>query len=276
MVISGTVSVTPDPAQTTASNPINLLDDGPSIFRRVQVILNGSLVDDVDRANAAANIELLSSAGPDNYKSDLSFANYWKFNETLSVDAPTSQNDVEAHATEMTLDLSGNAYQVAWPMGLIAPSLRCNKYLPIRNAGEMVLQLTLAQNSEAIWNVAGNGASYTFNDIFLEVDFVVPHPMFASLLDRLCQLESEPGLTIPIMSRIVSSGQAIQATPNSISESSIVTSRATTNLRTLFYANMPTSGLNSYAWPTVSCFPDYGLAGFQCRVGSLNIGACAA
>jgi len=194
----------------------------------------------------------------------------------MSVAAATAQNDVPTHANEITLDLSGNSYQAAWPLGLIAPSLRSNKYFPLRSMGEMVLQFTMANAAEAVWaaTIAGtytaNGApSYQLNDIYLECDIVVPHPMYASLLDRMTQLESEPGLTIPVLTRLVSQGQSIPASAGSLTESSIVTSRATTNLRRLIYANQPTAGLNNYVYPSVSCFPDEGKAAFQIRVGSL-------
>jgi hypothetical protein len=275
MVLSGTIQVS---AQTVDLS-FNLLDEGPSIFRRVQVLANGSLIEDIDNAHRAANLEILASAESDWYKHDGSFANFWKFNETLSVTAATAQNDVVEHAKEMSADLSGNSYQVGWPLGLIAPSLRCNKYWPLRSMGELVLQFTMANNQEAIWADVG-APTYTFNDIFLECDIVVPHPAYASLLDRMTQLTSEPGLYLPVETRLVSQGQAIPAVSATVAgdsatingvpnETNIVVSRATTNLRRVMYAVQPTAGLNNYAYPSVSSFPDEGCSAFQVRVGSL-------
>jgi hypothetical protein len=264
-----------------------VMDDGPSWARRIQVVANGSLIEDVDNCHRAANLEILSTVGNDFYKADGSFMGYWKFNETLSVANPTVQNNVEQHAKDLTADISGNnsvaganfsngflGYQQAWPLGLLAPSLRSNKYWPLRNMGELVLQITLANASEAIWYNAGSGVTagvpdYTLQDIFIECDIVVPHPAYASLLDRMTQLESEPGVTLPVETRLVSQGQSIPATSSGFTESSIVTSRATTNLRRLVYAAQPTSKLNSTTYPSVSCFPDCGKNAFQVRVGSL-------
>lgn len=263
MVMCATVEV-----DVAAGSTINLMDEGPAWCRRVQVLANGSLIEDVDQAHRAANLEILASAESDWYKHDGSFANFWKFNETLSVTAPTAQNAVVAHANEITLDLSGNSYQAGWPLGLIAPSLRSNKYWPLRSMGELVLQFTMANAGEAIWANAGS-PNYTLKDIYMEADVIVPHPMYAALLDRMTQLESEPGLNIPVMSRLCSQGQSIPASSGALTESSIVTSRATTNLRRVVYAAQPTAGLNTYNYPSVSCFPDAGFAGFQVRVGSL-------
>lgn len=275
MVLSGTIAV----ANTNPAATYSLVDEGASIFRRVQVLANGSLVEDIDNCHRACNMEVLASAEKDWYSHDGSFANFWKFNETLSVAAPTAQNDVVAHASEMYADLSGNSYQVGWPLGLLAPSLRCNKYWPLRSMGELVLQFTMANNQEAIWADAG-APTYTFNDIFLECDIVVPHPAYASLLDRMTQLSSEPGLYLPIETRLVSQGQSIQGAASSVAaaaaniegtpnETNIVVSRATTNLRRVMYGVQPTAGLNNYAYPSTSCFPDEGCAAFQVRVGSL-------
>jgi len=270
MTFGCTVKV--DTVAGQADADINLLDEGISFVRRFQVLANGSLLEDIDNAHRAANAAVLASADSSWYKGDGSFMNFWKLNETLSVTAATAQNNVAAHAAEMSKQLSkaGRGYQIAFPLGLIAPSLASSKYYPLRSMGELVIQMTLAQAAEAIWcNKAGTAPNYALSDIYMEADIVVPHPAYASLLDRITQLPSEDGLNIPILTRLVSQGQSIPASVTSLTESSIVLSRATTNLRRLIYMNQPTAGLNNYNYPSVSCFPDGGLAGFQTRIGSL-------
>jgi hypothetical protein len=270
MVFSATVTVPQATGQ--AATDINLLDEGISFCRRIQILANGSLVEDIDNAHRAANAAILSSADSSWYKGDGSFMNFWKLNETLSVTGATAQNNVAAHAVEVSNQLSfrNRGVQIAFPVGLIAPSLGGNKYWPLRSMGELVLQMTLSTAAEAIWcNVSGQSPTYTLSDIFLECDIVVPHPAYASLLDRITQLPSEDGLNLPILTRLVSQGQSIPASVNSLTESSIVLSRATTNLRRLIYMNQPTAALNNYIYPSVSVFPDGGMAGFQVRVGSL-------
>jgi len=276
MVISGSIAVTP-PSNFDAGTEICQLDEGASVFRRGQILANGSLLEDVDNLHRASNLDVITSCEPGWYKSDGSFLNFWKFNETLSVAAATAQNNVEAHGVEMSEDLSGNGYQVAWPVGLVLPSMKGGRYLPLRNMGELVLMFTMAAATEAIWcntAVPATQPTYAFNDIFLEYDIVIPHPSLAAMYDRICQMESEPGISIAFTSRLVAQGQSIPASAvagssGTLTESSVVTSRATTNLRKLIYANCLTDGLNALDYPSVSCFPDSGFSSFQVRVGSI-------
>ena len=281
MVLSATIGLTGAAVNVTAPTAYNLLDEGASWCRRIQVLANGSLVEDIDNAHRAANMEVLASAESDWYKHDGSFCNFWKFNETMMIKdiSGAFQNAVVAHAHQHSVDLSGVSYQAGWPLGLIAPSLRSNKYWPLRSMGELVLQFTLANNQEAIWStVAGANTAYSLNDIFLECDIVVPHPAYASLLDRMTQAQTEAGLYLPVETRLVSQGQSIPAVSTTYAnnvlsgvptETNIVVSRATTNLRKVLYGVQPTQGLNNFAYPSVSCFPDEGCSAFQVRVGSL-------
>jgi hypothetical protein len=282
MVLSFAPRITSAPVIAVSDDDnVCCFDDGPSMIRRVQVLANGSLVEDIDQAHRCANIEILSNAGKEWYAHDGSFMNYWRLNETLttkfSADSNPdayAQNAATAHGYGRTFDLSGNGYQMEIPMGLIAPSLRSQKYWPLRNMGELVLQITTAAATEAIFNLAGGTPSYVLNDIYLEVDIVTPHPQFAALLDRMCQLQSESGLVIPVETKLASSGQSVQSQGSAgsaltLTESNIVTSRATTNLRRVDLAVQPTAGINAFNYPSVSNFPDEGFSSVQWRVGSL-------
>lgn len=273
MVLSATVTVT----GATTAEPA-WMDEGAAWCRRAQVLLNGSLVEDVDNAHRASNLEVLSSCGDGFYKTQGSFMNYWKFNNDLIAggaanQATTQKNDVLNHLDVAWADLSGNGSQYAWPLGLITPSLRTEKYWPLRSMGELVLQFTCANASEAVFSPAKNATNptYALSNIFLECDIVVPLPEYAALLDRVTQMESEPGLVIPVDTLIVSQGQSIPAAQSATAttESSVVVSRATTNLRQAIFAVQPTAGLNNFTYPATSCFPDAGFGAIQWRVGSL-------
>jgi hypothetical protein len=259
MVLSYTAKV----ADGGDTKPV-CLDDGHQ-FRRIQVSLNGSLVDDVDNAHRATNMEIYASATPDFYKTEGSFLHYWKFNEELLA-VPSAMMDVSGHAaTTNVADEAGQ--QLMYPLGLVAPSLRGKHYLPLRNMGEMVIQLTTAQNGEVLCMGSTNsGASYSLSDIFLEVDIVVPHPAYASLLDRICQMPNEAGLVIPVETKLVSQGQSISA---GAAESSVIVSRATNNLRRVDLVMQPTAALVNTAYPSVSCFGNPYVKYVQWRCGSL-------
>jgi hypothetical protein len=268
MVLSYTSRVLKNPGGGTAETANVCLDDGHP-FRRIQVSLNGSLLDDVDNAHRATNMEIYASATPDFYKTEGSFLHYWKFNEAL-MPAASAMMDVEGHAAVQTLyDASNTALagtQQMFPVGLISPSLRGKHYLPLRNMGELVLQLTAAQSAEVLcFGTANSAATYDLKDLFLEVDVVVPHPAYASLLDRICQMPNEAGLVIPVETKLVSQGQSISST----GESAVVVSRATNNLRRVDVVLQPTSGLVTNAYPSVSCFGNPYVKYIQWRCGSL-------
>jgi len=178
--------------------------------------------------------------------------------------------DVQGHSAVQTLyDASNTALvgiQQMFPVGLIAPSLRGKHYLPLRNMGELVLQLTAAQSAEVLcFGTANSAATYELKDLFLEVDVVVPHPAYASLLDRICQMPNEAGLVIPVETKLVSQGQAITST----GENAVIVSRATNNLRRVDVVLQPTGGLVTNAYPSVSCFSNPYVKYIQWRCGSL-------
>lgn len=141
-----------------------VLDEGHP-FKRVQVSLNGSLLEDLNDAHRATNAEIYASATPDAYKTALSFANFWKFNNDL-VGSASAYMDVAGHkASRVAVDASG--VQVMMPMGLIANSMRTEQYLPLRNMGEVLFTLTLANANEAVWSTNSTG-NFELKDIYLE------------------------------------------------------------------------------------------------------------
>lgn len=271
-------------AVADATGTTIVMDDGAAMFRRAQTSINGQLLEDVDNCHRAFNAELYASTGMDFYRTEGSFLNFWKFNKDLVGNAvpyttnagpPVSVNgadrrwnDVVSTLTEVSLQHKAGV-QMALPLGLLMPAWRCNKYWPLRNMGELVVQLTTAQVNEALWysgGVAPTNPSYTLSDIFLEVDVVVPHPAYAALLDKVVQMEGEPGLVIPVETRLVTQGQAIQ-TGNA--ESAIIVSRATNNLRRVVSLLQPTAGISATTFPSISCFGDNGFQSVQYRCGSL-------
>lgn len=273
-----------------------VMDEGPAMIRRAQTSINGQLLEDVDNCHRAFNAELASSATLDFYQTEGSFLNLWKFNPDMVGNAvpyvsnagpPTSVSgaarrtqDIVSTLPEVSFSQRGaqtgavganGGIQVAIPLGLLMPSWRSEKYWPLRNMGELVLSFTMAQALEALWQNAAvaNPATtptYQISDLALTLDVCIPHPMYASLLDRVVQEQGEAGLVIPVDTRIVSQGQSIAA---GNAESSVIVSRATNNLRRVVVLNQPTAGLQSASFPSVSCFGDHGFQSIQWRCGSL-------
>jgi hypothetical protein len=276
-----------------------VMDDGPAMIRRAQTSINGQLLEDVDNCHRAFNAEIAASTTLDFYKTEGAFMNLWKFNSDQVINAvpyntvvaagpPATiaqgfdrrTHDVISTLAEVSAQQRGAAngaagaaggIQCAFPLGLLMPAWRSDKYWPLRNMGELVLSFTTALVGEAMWQNAAvaNPATqpnYALTDLFLEIDVVVPHPMYASLLDRVVQQEGEPGLVIPVDTRLVSQGQSI---PAGNAESSVIVSRATNNLRKVSFVAQPTSALSSLSYPSVSCYGDFGFQTIQYRCGSL-------
>jgi hypothetical protein len=275
-VISFKATVTGTNAATTPC----ALDDGVP-FRRLQVSLNGNLVEDIDNCHRLANMEVYASADAPTYQGALSFAGWWKFNPQLANAAGGTQaTGTGAIAYNPAFgDISGNSSGGVWhaagvrqaagedravPLSLLSGFFRTKQYVPLSLLGEMVLQFTMASNEEAIVQSGATDGAYTISDIFLEADVVTPHYMLAELMNKVANSEGDNGIVIPYESAIVSQGQAI----TSAGQQSVIVSRATNNLRRLLYAHQLTAGLSSKNYPSTSCFPFNTTSSWQVRCGS--------
>ena len=257
----------------TTTNPA--FDDGPAWCRRIQVSINGQLLDDTDNAHRNTNAQVTLNADRSWYQGPGSFAGYWAMNPDLAVNYGALNEttfeprfaDVSGGLTNaIARGVAGTSYAV--PLGLLSSALRCKQYWPLANMGELVVQITLAQAAEALIQPAGGtNPNYSITDLFIEADLIQPHSMYMELLNRVTQMEGEHGLVIPVDTTIVAQGQAISA---GAYDSSVVVSRATNNLRKVFVTATPTSALASAGYPSVSCFPWLGSgAQVQFRIGSL-------
>jgi hypothetical protein len=139
------------------------------------------------------------------------------------------------------------------------------QYLPLSQCGELVIQLLCATNSEACFQRSGNtDGAYTMTNIFLEVDMIQPHYLYAEMLNRVTQLEGEQGVVVPYNAVITAQGQSITTS----GQANIVTSLATNNLRKVVVTMSPIAEA-TINYPLQSAFGNHALTGLQFRVGSL-------
>ncbi len=233
-------------------------------------------------------MEIYAAADKSWVQSSGSFAGFWKFNPDLATNsglpAGTTTTPIQAAinaynprygdvpalvAPAYVRSAAANSYAV--PLSIMSGLFRSRNYLPISQMGEMVLQFTLANGSEACWQATGaTDASFTLSDLFMEIDVVQPHYLYSELLNKVTQSDGESGVVIPYESAIVSQGQAITGA------ASVIVSRATNNLRRVVYGQQLTAGISSANYPSVSCFVNANLSSWQVRCGSLNDGACGA
>lgn len=298
-VNSATISFT----VTTTGTGVETLDDGPSVFRRLQVSLNGNLVEDIDHAHRLANMEIYGGGDKAWMQSAGSYAGYWKLNPDLVVGNAVATNAGLAGATwgaaaaGANSTILGNILQAynpgygdmggqvpgtptgPWaaagvrtaagetrivPLSILSGFFRTKTYVPLCLLGEMVLSFTLASAAEAVLQQTGSqDANYSISDIFMECDVVQPHYALMELMTKVATSDGEAGIVIPYESAIVSQGVAITS-----GTSSIVVSRATNNLRRLLYAHQLSTALSSFNFPSVSCFGYNAASNFQVRIGS--------
>ena len=205
-VNSATISFT----VTTTGTGTETMDDGASMFRRLQVSLNGNLVEDIDHAHRLSNMEVYASADKSWYQSAGSYAGFWKYNPDLVIGNPVASTAGLAGATwgaataAANSTVLGNVLQgynpgygdiggqvVATPTGVWAAAgvrtaagetrvvplsilsgfWRCKQYIPLNLLGELVVSFTLASAAEALFQATSNvDGNYSLSDIFMECD----------------------------------------------------------------------------------------------------------
>jgi len=282
-VNSATISFTVTTTGTNTAAAPTALDDGISVFRRLQVSLNGNLVSDVDHVHRLTNMEVYASSDKSWYQSAGSFAGFWKFNPDLATGVfPTttaapmagSYNpcyaDIQGdNTTTGGIWYSAGVRQAAGearivPLSLLDGFWRTKQYIPLNLLGELVLSFTLASTQEAMFNETVTNGSYSLSDIFIECDLVQPHYMLQEIMTKQANSEGENGIVIPYESAIVSQGQNITS-----GTASVIVSRATNNLRRVLYAHQLTDGLSIQTFPSVSCFGFNACTNWQVRCGSI-------
>ena len=255
---------------TTTGTGDVALDDGPSWVRRATIALNGTNIDDTDLANRFANAQVYAGTDRSWYTGAGSFAGYWQANPALntagSTYPPTSYavGDVSGALVSASVRYKAGV-QLAWPVSLVSKFFGTKQYLPLSQCGELVIQLLCATNAEACIQRSGNtDGAYTLTNLFLEVDLIQPHFLYAEMLNRVTQLEGEQGVVVPYNAVISAQGQSI----TSSGQANIVTSLATNNLRRVIVTMSPIAEA-TINYPQVSAFGNHALTGLQFRCGSL-------
>lgn len=254
---------------TTGTGDVSL-DDGPAWCRRATIALNGTNIDDTDLANRWAAAQVYAGADRSTYNGPLSFAGFWAQNPgmpsgTAYPATNYAQGDVSGALVSSSVRYKAGA-QFAIPLSMISKFFATKQYLPLSQAGECVVQLLCATNAEACIQRSGaTDGAYTMTNIFLEVDLVQPHFLYAEMLNRVTQLEGEQGVVVPFDAVISAQGQSVTGS----GQANIVTSLATNNLRKVVVTMSPTDYLANINYPSTSAFGNHSLTGVQFRCGSL-------
>jgi hypothetical protein len=261
-------------------------DDGHP-FTRVQISMNGQLLDDINSAAKNTNAEVALGATKDWYSTSGSFCGFELLNNELNTgtasvasaaalqqycsawgDVSGNWTNIEARYDDAatTANPLGGVQRVL-PLGLVSGVGRMKNYLPLSVLGELSFTFFTGSANEVLFSPAGGTPDFSLKGCYLLADIVIPHPAYAEVLNRMATDSGEGGLQLPYESTIVSQGGVMSAN-TSLSDYSIVVSRATNNLVRSIVMLQPNARLTSSQYPIQSCFNHAFVNKIQWRVGS--------
>jgi len=262
-------------------------DDGHP-FTRCQISLNGQLLDDINSAGKNTNAEVALGATRDWYKTSGSFCGFELLNNDLNTAAAPAAYTATALQQYSSAwgDVSGNwlnvearyddaattvnpigGQQRVLPLGLISGVGRMKNYLPLSILGELSFTFFTGAAGEVLYSPAsGATGDYALLGLGLICDIVVPHPAYAEVLSRMANEETS-SLSMPYESTIVSQS-GVMTTSATLTDYSLIVSRATNNLVRSICFFQPQAGLTSFNVPVQSQFNHAHVSRIQWRVGS--------
>jgi hypothetical protein len=276
---------------SSVAAPTGVVSDESHPFTRVQVSLNGNMLEDVNSAAKYTNAEMKLSTDQDFYKNEGSFCGFGLLNPELNSGPASVANAAALQAYSSAWgDIPGNipaanARQtlapntVPWnpyggesrilPLGLVSGVGRMDQYIPLSVMGELNITLFTGQQGEVVFQLPGaTDGNFSLNGCFVEYDICVPHPLYSDLLHKMANDPNEPGINLPFESVIMASSGTI-GTSATLTQASVIVSRATQNLLRSFAIFQPSNVLASPNYPIQSCFSHCGVGQFQLRVGSM-------
>lgn len=279
----------------TSGTGVEVPDDGHP-FTRMQISLNGQMLEDNAQAAKSTNAEVRLASSKAWYQTSGSFCGFELLNNELNVGrAPvsatlaTALTEVQAYSGAWC-DVSGNCSAIAartasaattanplageqrsLPLGLISGVGRMAQYLPLSVLGEINLTLYTGSRQEIMFQhtLANTDGDFSLGGVYIEYDIVVGHPEYMNLLARVANDPAEQGLVLPFESTIMTSSGTIAASSSALVENSIVVSRATNHLVRTYLLQQTTSLLASTAVPSQSMFSHCQTNKVQWRVGSM-------
>lgn len=280
--------------QDASGNEFNVaLDDGASVFRRLQVSNNAVLLEDIDQVAKKMNAEVYAQADQSWMNTVGSFLGYWKNTTSNALaDGATKyqvQNKV-ANAAKRTQLFGAAALTPAGsspapnpalknrftvPLSLLSDMFKEQSLFPIRETGALYIALTLANPVEALvatlpsspapaTTIAQADVRYRISEITLEIDVLSCHPTFTSVIDAICQNEGEDGLKFPFNTSIMCS-QNLPSTSGG--SQSVQFAKASQNLKQITIFGTSVDGMQSKAYPAQSTFPNFGVKSIYTRLG---------
>ena len=259
-------------------------DDGHP-FMVVQVLLNGQLLENIQNAPKLANIEMILGGSKTYYQTAGSLQGWELLNNDLVTNVPSSSTTASITAWGYVAGNQASAAtrssraanaifnniageQRSIPLGLMTGLGRMKQYLPVALLGELSFVLVTGQASDVLFSTSSSTVGdYSLSYMNIEYDIVIPDTRYMAVLQKVA-MEEAHGLVIPYESSIVTTAAAISASAT-LTENSLIVSRATNNLLRAAVVQVPTALVSSINFPSQSCFGHAGTYSIQFRVGSV-------
>ena len=177
-------------------------------------------------------------------------------------------------ASPQTNNIAGEPRSIA--LSSISGLGRMKQYLPLSLLGSLQFVLVTGSAGEVVFNPnaavgSANTGDYSLAGFNVSYDVVVPDPRYAAVLQNIASNPSEGGLSLAFESTICTAGGQITGGSGpvaSLSEATIIVSRATSHLLRTSVVLIPPTAIASLGWPSQSCFSHGGVYAYQNRVGS--------
>jgi hypothetical protein len=273
-----TVSGTTGPVTVDEGHPLGI----------VNVLLGGQAVEQITNACRLTNMEM-TLAGSKSYLCTAgSMQGFSLLNPDLVSTLPAagtasviasegqygyvSNNlaDCQSRQQKAAAVQTGNQFlgeQRSIPLSLVSRFFACKQYLPDM-LGDLTLIASTLSAPEYVFNSAASvTGDYALDGISIEYDVVFANPAYTAVL-RNVMTSPNDALMIAYESAIVSTGAVISASSTAIKESTLIVSRASTNLTRVAVGFMSSGGQSTQVWPSQSCWSHAGVSSFILRVGS--------
>jgi hypothetical protein len=181
-------------------------------------------------------------------------------------------------------------FRMILPLSFFGSLFRRHSALNLRNIGNVEIQLTLSQDSDAIVNPGavvfdgGVGATqnkpncmmfttgvslgspiFVVENVFVLADVLDMNPEYTSVIDAL--VNSEEGLVMPLETHTVLTATAALGTSTTASRKNLTYSFSTPMLKSVTYWSQLTSDLNNYNVFGCSGFRNLGVTETRLRIG---------
>lgn len=260
-------------------------DDGHFISQ-FQVTLNSQPLDMITNAAKLTNMEMTLAGSKGYYQTAGSFQGFALLSDDLNSATPTATPtlpmlgrwgfvannvaDIQAHHKRLANAVTGNnvGAQKSIPLSLVSGVFRMQQALPDM-LGDLAVTFTTLSAAERVFNASASATGdYAISGMNIEYEVLVLDPRYQEVL-RKTMSDPSDGIMLAYESSILASAGAISGTVGaSLTENTLVVSRATTNLVRSSVAFVNAAAISSVNYPGQSCFSHAGVYSCIWRAGS--------